>query len=169
MSNERLKKLKHEMVSAFLNKMQTHIQEHNKRYLLTRNLICSVFAKGQTGHQAVAQLLKGGTPALSAPFFSELQGQEIDCEKFYKFMQDEVPLTILEQLRLDPAVTFQQDAIDKLAVSGLNVWDRSPGNNANAHLYRKRALEEYAVQASTQHNNERLVKLGAQMASTGKS
>jgi hypothetical protein len=39
----------------------------------------------------------------------------------------------------------------------------------NACLFRKRALAEHAAQALTQHNNERLVKLGAQMASTGKS
>jgi hypothetical protein len=59
--------------------------------------------------QAVAQSLKGGEgmPLLSTPYFSELHGQEIDSEKFCKFMQDEVPLTILEQLCLHPTVTFQ--------------------------------------------------------------
>jgi hypothetical protein len=69
----------------------------------------------------------------------------------------------LEELRSDPAVTFQQDAINELATSGLNIWDKTNAN-PQAHLYRKRALQEYAAQASTQHNNERLVKLGAQMA-----
>jgi hypothetical protein len=166
MTNERLKKLKEEMVSAFLTKMTMQIRKHNKRYLLTRNLVCSVFSEWQTG-QAVAQFLKGGEPSLSAPFFSALHGREIDCEKFFQFMQDEVPLTVLEELRSDPAVAFQQDAIDKIAVSGLNIWDRTTPN-ALAHLFCQRALQEYAAQASTQHNNERLVKLGAQMASTGK-
>ena len=54
-----------------------------------------------------------------------------------------------------------------MAVSGLDIWDRS-NTNCDAHLFRKRALQKYASCASTQHNNERLVKLGAQMASTGK-
>jgi hypothetical protein len=166
MTNEHLKKLKEEMVSAFLTKMSTQIRKHNKRYLLTRNLVRAVFSEWQTG-QAVAQFLKGGEPALSAPFFSALHGREIDCEQFFKFLQDEVPLTVLEELRSDPAVAFQQDAIDEIAVSGLNIWDRTTPN-ALAHLFRQRALQEYAAQASTQHNNERLVKLGAQMASTGK-
>jgi hypothetical protein len=167
MSNERLKKLKQEMVSAFLTKMQTQIRKHNKRYLLTRNLVRSVFSEWQTG-QAVAQFLKGGAPSLSPPFFSKIHGREIDCEKFFKFLQDEIPLTILSELRSDAAVTFQQDAIDELSVSGLDIWDRS-NTICDAHLFRKRALQEYASCASTQHNNERLVKLGAQMASTGKS
>jgi hypothetical protein len=40
----------------------------------------------------------------------------------------------------------------------------------NAHLFQKQALQAYAVHASTQYSNERLVKLDAQiMASTGKS
>jgi hypothetical protein len=74
----------------------------------------------------------------------------------------------LEELHSNPAVAFQQDAIDKIVVSGLNIWDRMTPN-ALAHLFCQRYLQEYAAQASTQHNNERLVKLGAQMASTGKS
>jgi hypothetical protein len=118
MSNERLKKLKEEMVSAFLTKMTTHIQKHNKCYLLRRNLVCSVFSEWQTG-QAI-----GGEPVLSALFFSTLHGRDIDCEKFLKFMQDKVPLTSLEELCSNSAVAFQQDAIDKIVVSGLNIWDR---------------------------------------------
>jgi hypothetical protein len=145
MTNERLKKLKEEMVSAFLTKMTTQIRKHNKRYLLSRNLVCSVFSEWQTG-QAVAQFLKGGEPLLSAPFFSSLHSREIDCEKFYKFMQDEVPLTVLEELRSDPAVSAQQDAINKIAVSGLDIWDRT-NPDAGAHLLRRRALQEYAAQA----------------------
>jgi hypothetical protein len=47
-------------------------------------------------------------------------------------MQDEVPLTILEQLCSDPAMIFQQDAIDKIAVSGLDIWNKS-NTNMNAH------------------------------------
>jgi hypothetical protein len=157
------------MVDAFVRKMRLPVQKHNKRYiLLTQSIIHSVFANWQTG-QVVTQLLKGKTSALSASFFSELHGREINCEKFYKFMQDKVSLTILEQLQTDPAVTLQQEAIDKSAASsGLNIWDKS-NTNSNAHLFQKQALQEYAAQASTQHNNERLVKLGAQMASTDKS
>jgi hypothetical protein len=74
----------------------------------------------------------------------------------------------LEELHSDPAVGFQLTAIDEIAVSGLNIWDSS-NPNALAHLFCQRTLQEYAAQASTQHNNECLVKLAAQMASTGKS
>jgi hypothetical protein len=56
MSNKKL-----QMVSgAFLNKMQTQIQKHNKPYLLTRNLVRFVFSEWQTS-QAVAQFLKAFT------------------------------------------------------------------------------------------------------------
>ena len=41
-------------------------------------------------------------------------------------------------------------------------------SNQNTHQYHRDALYAYAAHASTQHNNERLVKLGALMASTGK-
>jgi hypothetical protein len=76
MSNQKLKKLKLEMISAFLTKMQKQIRKHNKCYLLTRNLVCTVFLELQMG-QAVAQFLKGGDkgmPLLCVPFFSEPHG-----------------------------------------------------------------------------------------------
>jgi hypothetical protein len=133
MSNPKLKSLKEGMVDAFVRKMRSQVQKHNKRYVLTRSIVRSVFADWQTG-QAVAQLLKGGEPSLSVPFFSELHDREINCEKFYKFIQDEVPLTVLEQLRTDPAVTLQQEAIDEIAVSGLDIWSTT-NRHANAHLF----------------------------------
>jgi hypothetical protein len=41
-------------------------------------------------------------------------------------------------------------------------------SNQNNCQYHRDALYAYAAHASTQHNNERLVKLSALMASTGK-
>jgi hypothetical protein len=67
------------------------------------------------------------------------------------------PLTILEQFCSDPnTVTFQQDAIDAIAVSGLDIWNRSNVRSTNSHLFcKQQALQEYqyTAQASTQHNN----------------
>jgi hypothetical protein len=59
--------------------------------------------------------------------------------------------------------------MNEVAARGLDIWDTAKPANQNTHLYRREALCAYAAHASTQHNNERLVKLGALMASTGKS
>jgi hypothetical protein len=170
MSNPKLKSLKEGMVDSFFRKMRSQVEKHNKRYLLSRSIIRSVFAEWQTG-QAVAQVLKGGDgmPALSAPFFSKQHGREIDCVKFSKFLKDGIPLTVLDQLRTDPAIQFNQNAIDQIAVRGIDIWDVALPTNENTQSLRRHALHAYAAHASTQHNNERLVKLGALMASTGKS
>jgi hypothetical protein len=158
------------MVDAFLKKMRLQVEKHNKRYILTRGIVRSVFAEWQTG-QVVAQVLKGGDglPSLSAPFFSKQHGCEIDCEKFSKFLTDEIPLTVLEKLRTDPAIISNQNAIEQIAVQGLDIWDVAKPTNQNTALLQTHALRSFAAHASTQHNNERLVKLGALMASTGKS
>jgi hypothetical protein len=109
MSNPKLKSLKEGMVEIFLKKMKTQVQKHNKRYILTRSVIRSIFAEWQTG-QVVAQVLKGGDglPLLSAPFFSKQHNCEINCKKFYKFLQDKIPRTLLDQLRSDPAGSFNK-------------------------------------------------------------
>jgi hypothetical protein len=54
------------------------------------------------------------------------------------------------------------------ATQTIDAWDRASENQA-AHLTRQEALVEHAAHCSTQHNNERPVKLGALMASTGKT
>jgi hypothetical protein len=82
MTNLIQRKLKEDMATSFVKKMASQVRKHNKRYLLTKHLIQSVFAERETG-QAVAQLLKGGNEemtALSKPFFSKQHEREIDCE-----------------------------------------------------------------------------------------
>jgi hypothetical protein len=63
---------------------------------------------------------------------------------------------------------YHRNSIELLATQTIDIWDRA-SDNQTAHLIRKKALLEHAAHCSTQHNNERLVKLGALMASTGKS
>jgi hypothetical protein len=156
MTNLTQKKLKEDMVSSFVKKMASQVRKHNKRYLLTKHLVCAVFAECQTG-QVVAQFLKGagnkGMPSLSPLFFSEMHNQEINCEKFSLFLKSEIPLTTLELLRTDPTVRCHHEAIDQIAI-GLDIWDATNTTNENAHRLCKGALQEYAAHASTQHNNK---------------
>jgi hypothetical protein len=170
MTNLTQKKLKEDMATSFLKKMASQVRKHNKRYLLTKHLVRGVLAELETG-QADAQLLKGGNEgmsALSRPLFLKQHEREIDCEKFARFLRDEIPLTLLDQLRAGPTVQFHREAIDQIAVA-LDIWEESNVTNENAHLLISQALRLFAAQASTQHNNERLVKLGALMSPTGKS
>ena len=122
--------------------MASQVRKHNKRYsILTKHLVRGVFAEWDTG-QAVAQLLKGGNEEMSAllkPFFSKQHEREIDCEKFARFLRDEIPLTLLDQLRAGPTVQFHREAIDQIAV-GLDIWEESNTTNENAHLLRSQAL-----------------------------
>jgi hypothetical protein len=150
MTNPKLKQLKEGMVEAFLKKMRLQIIKHNKRYVLTRSIVCSIFAEWQTG-QAVAQVLKGGEglPSLSPPFFSNQHDREINCEKFYQFLQDEIPLTVLAQLQTDPCIVLNRNAVNEIAERGLDIWDITRPANQNTHLYRRQALRAYAAHAST--------------------
>jgi hypothetical protein len=76
---------------------------------------------------------------------------------------------MLEQLQTDPAIILNQNASNQIAVQGLDIWDVAKPTNQNTHLLCQHTLHSYAAHTSTQHNNERLVKLGALMALTGKS
>jgi hypothetical protein len=68
------------------------------------------------------------------------------------------------------AFTMFWELVNQLQPSRLDVWDKAKPVNQNTHLYGRHALRTYAAHgASTQHNNKRVVMLGALMASTGKS
>jgi hypothetical protein len=158
------------MIEAFFKKIQLQIIKHNKIHELTRSIVRSVFAEWQSG-QALARVLKGGEglPSLSPPFFSNQHDREINCEKFCQFLRDEIPLTVLAQLRTDPCIVLNRNAMNEIAAQGLGIWDTAKPVNRNTHLYCREAICAYAVHVSTQHSNERLVKHCALMASTGKS
>ncbi len=76
---------------------------------------------------------------------------------------------MLAQLQTDPCIVLNRNATNEIAARGLDIWDTAKPANQNTHLYRRQAHCTYAAHESTQHNNEQLVKLGALMASTGKS
>jgi hypothetical protein len=119
----------------------------------------------------VAQVLKGGErlPSLSVPFFSNQHDREINYEKFCQILQHKIPLTVLAQLRTDPCILLNRNAMNEITARGLDIWNTAKPANRNTRLYRREALCAYAAHTSTQYNNEGLVKLGALMASTGKS
>jgi hypothetical protein len=136
MTNPKLTHLKEGMVEAFLKKMRLQIQKHNTQYILTRAIIGSVFAEWQTG-QVVVQVLKGGDglPSISPPFFSKQLRREINCGKFFQFLVDKIPSTILEQLQINSCILFNQNAINKIAFRGLDIWDMTKPTNQNTHMY----------------------------------
>jgi hypothetical protein len=117
-------------------------------------IVRSVFAEWQTS-QAVAHLLKRGKglPSLSPPFFSNQHDREINCEKFCQFLKDEIPLTVLAQLRTDPCIVLNRNAMNEIAAGGLDIWDTEKPADQNTHLYRRQALRAYAAHSSTHHND----------------
>jgi hypothetical protein len=101
-----------------------------------QGIVRSVFAEWQTG-QVVAQVLKGGDrlPSISPPFYSKQHGRMINCEKLLQFLKDEIPLTMLEQLRTGPCIICNKNAINEIAVRGLDIWVMARLSNQNTHQY----------------------------------
>ena len=168
--DESLRKMKQDSVRTIIRKMIYQVRKHNKRYLQTSKLIRGVYAEQPTG-QAIAQLLSQQDnlpPITTQTFISKIHDREIDVVKFSKFLKDEISEESLQILQGSPVTIFHRNTIELLATQTIDIWDRT-SDNPTAYLIRQEALLEHAAHCSTQHNNERLVKLGALMASTGKS
>ena len=84
---------------------------------------------------------------------------------FYGFLKNEVPCNELLAIRSDSAYSFHKNHI-RLVISGLDLWNHeSPQATTVRHI----VLTKYGSLPSTQHNNERLVKISLQIARTGKT
>ena len=165
---EELKPLKQEFVGLFVNKMIEQTHKHNKRYLVSVKLVRAVFAEKETGH-IVARLLNGqdiGELNLM-PYHSVLHKRDIDCKKLADFIMKHLSVDDLVTLRSHPAVTQHSGAIARIAHGDIDIWT-SPATSPEQTELRDGALIAFGAHCSTQHNNERFVKLGALMASTGK-
>jgi hypothetical protein len=82
----------------------------------------------------------------------------INCEKLLQFLKDEIPLTMLEQLRTDPCIICNQNVINEIAVRGLDIWDMAKPSNQNTHQYPRVTLYAYTSHASTQHKQQQAAR-----------
>ena len=158
------KPLKREFVRKFVNKMIEQVHKHNKRYLVSVKLVRAVYAEKQTGH-IVARLLDGqdiGELDLMT-YHSITHNREIDCQKLAQFIKKHLSANDLQTIRSHPAITYHSGPIARIARGDIDIWTSPEQNGLRYH-----ALKAFGAHSSTQHNNERLVKLGALMASTGK-
>jgi hypothetical protein len=153
-----------------IHKMILQVCKHNKRYLLSSKLVRGIFAEQPTG-RAIAQLLsrQENLPRVAAQrFASKIHAREVDVVQFAQFLKNELSEETLKYIQADPLTIFHRNSIELLATQTTEIWDCA-SDNQTAYLVRQEALLEHATHCSTQHNNERLVKLGTLMASTGKS
>jgi hypothetical protein len=87
--------------------------------------------------------------------------------KFAQFLKDELSEETLQKIQADPLTIFHRNSIKLLATQTIDIWDRE-SENQTAHLLHQEVLLEHAAHCLTQDNKERLLKLGALMALTGK-
>jgi uncharacterized protein YciI len=107
-------------------------------------------------------------PIAAQRFASKIHAREVDVVKFAQLLKDELSEETLQNIQADPLTIFHRISIELLATQTIDIRDCA-SDNQTAHLVRQEALLEHAAHCLTQHNNERLVMLGALMASTGKT
>jgi hypothetical protein len=118
MTNPKQKQLKEDM--AFVKRMASQVQKHNKQYISLNissevsssngklaSLCCSAVERRQQNNGLTIDC-------------------KINCEKFWKFLQEEIPLTLLDQLCTRPTIQFHCKAINQIAV-GLDIWGKTSG------------------------------------------
>ena len=138
--------------------MRTQIRKHNTRYLKGIALLRSCFGEQPTG-LIFAQLIESLIPTANelAAYNSKVRKTSIDLNDLYEFLKKEVACNELLAIRSYSAYTFHKDHI-RLVITGLDLWSHE---SALAVSMKYMLLTKYGSHPSTQHNNERLVKISS--------
>ena len=145
--------------------MSMQISKHNKRYIEGMALMRSIFGEKRSG-LVIAKFIENLVPTAEdlEPYESKVHRTAINLGDWYTFLKTNVDATQLATMKKTDAYKFHEDDI-KLIISGVDLWnDATPASK----LMKDMVLSKYSAHPSTQHNNERLVKIGSRMARTGK-
>ena len=140
--------------------MRSQVHKHNKRLLRPNAILYSVYGEQQTG-SVVANFIPGQEiVGVVGNFESIIQKTTIDLNDFHNFLQSNTTSEDLIELRSSDNYKSNQADI-ALIVSGVDIWsDRS----AVAQEIKLKVKTTYGAHPSTQHNNERCVKIASRMS-----
>ena len=146
--------------------MKSQIIKHNKRYLKGTNFVRSIYSEKNIGILAI-RILQREQPVqseLNKNYHSNIHNETINLKQLYHFWTDNIENDELE-LMCEGCVfsSHKQDALK--IIGGLDIWNN---NSETAKTIRQTASRCYGAHPSTNHNNERFVKVASRMASTGK-
>ena len=146
--------------------MKSQIIKHNKRYLKGTNFVRSIYSEKNIGILAI-RILQREQPVqseLNENYHSNIHNETINLKQLYHFWTDNIENDELE-LMCEGCVfsSHKQDALK--IIGGLDIWNN---NSETAKTIRQTASRCYGAHPSTNHNNERFVKVASRMASTGK-
>ena len=127
-----------------------------------------MFGEQRTG-VLFGKLIEGQDPTpneLDNNFVSAIHKTTLDLNHFYSFLKEEVNLEEINSMKGSVAYEFHQQHL-KTIISGTNIWDGQ--DCEESATIRIIVLTKYGANLSTQHNNERLVKISSRMTTSGKN
>ena len=149
----------------FFSVMRRQVIKHNKRVFQGSNILPALFSEHPTA-RVIAHALRGAEepqPHHLGPFNSEVHRCSIDLRKLWEFCREQLAEELGAIQDLQAFKMHEQDIHSIL--SGADAWGgAAPEGQRLRATYKLR----YAAHPSTQHNNERLVKIASRMAKTGK-
>ena len=151
--------------SIFFAVMRLQIHKHNNRYLKGVGLVRSIFGETKTG-VIIAKFIANKVPTSVEleEYYSKIHRTNVNAKAFYTFLKININDEALELLKSNTSYLLHANDI-KPIISGLDIWN---SESTEAKRIKKIAKTFYAAHPSTQHNNERLVKIASRMARTGK-
>ena len=166
--DETLQKQKDIQRKMFISIMLSQLKKHNKRYLVGSSFIRSIYAERSIAVIAI-KILKKDDPSdqeLEEAFESNVHNKIINLKSLYTFWKENITTDTLNAMINSYVSNNQKHAINLIQQQQVNIYTDT--TSQQAWLVSQFGLRSFGAHASTNHNNERLVKVATRMIENGR-
>jgi hypothetical protein len=166
--DETLQKQKDIQRKMFISIMLSQLTKHNKRYLAGSSFIRSIYAERSIAVIAI-KILKKEDPSdqeLDEAFESNVHNKIINLKSLYTFWKENITTNTLNGMINSYVFNDQKHAINLIQQHQVNIYTDT--TSQQAWCVSQFGLRSFGAHASTNHNNERLVKVATRMIKNGR-
>jgi uncharacterized membrane protein YciS (DUF1049 family) len=158
---------KQQQSRMFYSIMTSQLYKHNKRYLAGSSFIRTVYAERKIAVIAIRMLTQTEPleSELTIDYESKIHNKIINLNSLYLFWRENISDESLTDMVNSDVFKDNNTEMNLIITHHIDVWE---DKTEIAALIRKKAMLVFASHPSTNHNNERLVKVASRMIKTGK-
>ena len=162
-----MKRQKDRQRKMFFDIVRRQIIKHDTRYIYGSNLIRSIYTELAIAKITI-RIITNSVPLdseLITNYYSNVHKTIINLEELYLFYKQRITSKRITAIQSNLVFGLHHNNAHQILQNNINIWDLT---NIYSNNIRKQAMMSFGAHPSTNHKNERLVKVAARTVVGGK-
>ena len=151
----------------FFGIVRKQIIKHDTRYVHGSNLVRAIYTELAIAKITI-RILTNSTPhdsELITNYYSKVHNTTINLQAMYIFYQQHISSEMINEIKSNPVYEVHFNNAQQILDHNIDIWNNTSIQSENI---RKLAMMSFGAHPSTNHKNERLVKVAATLVQGGK-